>query len=345
MLIGHLTFAGLAELVLSGGLVAYLQRADPALLRATAPGSPTPAHRHPAAGGRSGRCGSGWRVLMTATPLGSAGGRHRLGRMGGGGFPRPAGPPADCRRVGSGRTAGRGAARSGTPRVPVDRADAGLRAAVPQEAGISGTSSRRCSASVCAADVAGGGLVRRRVPAQPPSSGDPRLSTNAGFLERNVAALAGTLDDAARADDTARRGGLAARAGPTRQDRRISRCSSWQRGRARLAVIGAFFALAVTLAALSRVPWRARCCGYGSGVLAFTGSIALPAVFLTPGPALLVLPGLRWTVTAHGLLAAHELVARAETTATLRCRAGADDAVGPSAQSLARPAGADGWRW
>jgi cobalt/nickel transport system permease protein len=32
MMIGHLTFAGLAEMLVSGGLVAYLQRADPALL-------------------------------------------------------------------------------------------------------------------------------------------------------------------------------------------------------------------------------------------------------------------------------------------------------------------------
>jgi cobalt/nickel transport system permease protein len=38
MLIGHLTFAGLAELVLSGGVVAYLQRAIPSLLELTAPG-------------------------------------------------------------------------------------------------------------------------------------------------------------------------------------------------------------------------------------------------------------------------------------------------------------------
>jgi len=35
MLIGHLTFAGLAEGVISAGLVAYLQVADPALLQAT----------------------------------------------------------------------------------------------------------------------------------------------------------------------------------------------------------------------------------------------------------------------------------------------------------------------
>ncbi len=35
MMIGHLTFAGIAEAVISAGLVAYLQAADPGLLRAT----------------------------------------------------------------------------------------------------------------------------------------------------------------------------------------------------------------------------------------------------------------------------------------------------------------------
>jgi cobalt/nickel transport system permease protein len=40
MMIGHLSFAGLAELVITGGLVAYLQRTDPRLLQLTAPGVP-----------------------------------------------------------------------------------------------------------------------------------------------------------------------------------------------------------------------------------------------------------------------------------------------------------------
>src|SRR6266540_6406891 len=39
MLLGHLTIAGLAELVVTGGVVAYLQRSDPALLKLTAPGA------------------------------------------------------------------------------------------------------------------------------------------------------------------------------------------------------------------------------------------------------------------------------------------------------------------
>lgn len=42
IMIGHLTFAGLAELVVSGGVVAYLQRANPSLLKLTAPGAPLP---------------------------------------------------------------------------------------------------------------------------------------------------------------------------------------------------------------------------------------------------------------------------------------------------------------
>jgi cobalt/nickel transport system permease protein len=40
MMIGHLTFAGLAELVLTAGVVAYFQRTNPALLLSTAPGAP-----------------------------------------------------------------------------------------------------------------------------------------------------------------------------------------------------------------------------------------------------------------------------------------------------------------
>ncbi|HEV2499267.1 MAG TPA: cobalt transporter CbiM [Terriglobia bacterium] len=39
MMIGHLTFAGLAELVITGGVVAYLQRANPILLAHAAPGA------------------------------------------------------------------------------------------------------------------------------------------------------------------------------------------------------------------------------------------------------------------------------------------------------------------
>ena len=70
MMIGHLTFAGLAELIVAGGVVAYLQRTDSSLLKLTAPDAP----------GNEGIEKSGWRVtrplwvalaaLMILTPLG-----------------------------------------------------------------------------------------------------------------------------------------------------------------------------------------------------------------------------------------------------------------------------------
>ncbi len=75
MMIGHLTFAGIAELVLSAGVVAYFQRTNPALLKLTAPGEL--AVEEPAGGTSS---PSTWRtlrplwmglaLLLVLTPLG-----------------------------------------------------------------------------------------------------------------------------------------------------------------------------------------------------------------------------------------------------------------------------------
>lgn len=73
MLIGHFSFAGIAELVISGGLVAWLQRADASLLKTTAPGAVE-------SGGIAEPAASAWAALrpmwiglaalMIATPLG-----------------------------------------------------------------------------------------------------------------------------------------------------------------------------------------------------------------------------------------------------------------------------------
>lgn len=49
----------------------------------------------------------------------------------------------------------------------------------------------------------------------------------------------------------------------------------------------------------------------------FTGLIALPVIFITPGDALFRVPLLNWTVTAQGLTSATYLISRVETTVTL----------------------------
>ena len=77
------------------------------------------------------------------------------------------------------------------------------------------------------------------------------------------------------------------------------------------------FAVAVLLAVLSRVPIRTLATRAWLGALFFTGMIALPAIFLTTGDALLRLPLLDWTITAQGLTSAIYLISRVETTVTL----------------------------
>jgi cobalt/nickel transport system permease protein len=74
MLLGHLTFAGLAELVISAGLVAYLQRANPDMLKLSAPGaeSDKAAERIAAKSGWAATrpLWLGLAIMMIFTPLG-----------------------------------------------------------------------------------------------------------------------------------------------------------------------------------------------------------------------------------------------------------------------------------
>jgi cobalt/nickel transport system permease protein len=73
MMIGHLTFAGLAEAVISAGLVAYMQVADPGLLQRTAGAGIDPASASTAlspSGGSLRRLWLAVALLMLLTPLG-----------------------------------------------------------------------------------------------------------------------------------------------------------------------------------------------------------------------------------------------------------------------------------
>ncbi|MEJ7606984.1 MAG: cobalt transporter CbiM [Bryobacteraceae bacterium] len=69
MMLGHLTFAGIAEFLVSAGVVAYLQRSDPSLLRHTAPrdtGASAPGATFPSAR----RLWIALAVLMVLSPIG-----------------------------------------------------------------------------------------------------------------------------------------------------------------------------------------------------------------------------------------------------------------------------------
>ncbi len=70
MMIGHLTFAGLAELIVTGGVVAYLQRTDSSLLKLTAPDAPNAEIMQKTGWHLTRPLWIGLAALMILTPLG-----------------------------------------------------------------------------------------------------------------------------------------------------------------------------------------------------------------------------------------------------------------------------------
>lgn len=138
-----------------------------------------------------------------------------------------------------------------------------------------------------------------------------------GFVERNVAALAATLEQAAAAEEIARNGGWLQSLDPRGKIIGFGALILAAVSVRHLAAVLALLLGAVALAAHSRIPLRLLGAQVWGGVLVFTGLIALPAIFLTPGRVIAEIPGVHWPVTAQGLRTAALLLARAETTATL----------------------------
>jgi cobalt/nickel transport system permease protein len=81
-------------------------------------------------------------------------------------------------------------------------------------------------------------------------------------------------------------------------------------------VLAALLVLAALVGALSRVPFRVMATRIWSVVFLFSGILALPSIFLTPGQPLFHVPLLGWTGTHQGLTTAAFLVGRAEASAT-----------------------------
>ena len=138
-----------------------------------------------------------------------------------------------------------------------------------------------------------------------------------GFIERSIESLRGALEHAQHCADTAEGGGVLQRLDP-----RVKLCgllplivAAVSVRRVEVTII--IWLGATLLGALSGIRPRVLATRTWLGVLIFTGAIALPAIFLTPGRTIWTMPLTGWAVTAQGCMAAGRLVARAETAATL----------------------------
>ena len=135
------------------------------------------------------------------------------------------------------------------------------------------------------------------------------------FIERTLSNLLATSQYAASAEQMALDGGVLQSVDPRVKVAGLFGLVFVVAASHELRVIGSIFIVAVLMALLSRIRAGRLTAWVWTPVLFFTGAIALPAVFLTPGRPIAAFGPL--LVTAQGLRSAMFLVSRAETAATL----------------------------
>jgi len=136
------------------------------------------------------------------------------------------------------------------------------------------------------------------------------------FVEKSIREFIDLLERALESEELARRAGLLQSLDPRVKVAGLLALVVAAAISRRLEVILLLFGVALALAAASRVPLRTLVARVWTGALLFTGLIALPAIFLTPGRAVAWIPFLNRAITAQGLRAAAYLISRVETTAT-----------------------------
>jgi cobalt ECF transporter T component CbiQ len=137
------------------------------------------------------------------------------------------------------------------------------------------------------------------------------------FIERTAGNLADALEHASSAGAQAETGGLLQSLDPRVKLIGLSGLILTAVSVGRVEVTLGILGIAAGLALCSHIPLRVLMTRVWLGVLLFTGAMAVPALFLTPGQPLARVPLLHWTITWQGAHTALRLVSRAETAATL----------------------------
>lgn len=138
-----------------------------------------------------------------------------------------------------------------------------------------------------------------------------------GFAERSLSTFVRVMSHALESEELARSSGLLQGTDPRVKVVGLLLLIIAAVVSRRIIIISGIFAIAVILALLSHVPVRTLAKRVWLGVLLFTGTIALPALFVTPGEVIARVPLLGWGITLQGTRTSAFLVARTETAATL----------------------------
>ena len=298
MMIGHLTFAGLAELMISAGVFAYLQRADPSLLRATAPDSPDREDAVPEVSARvwptARKLWIALGLLLALTPLGILAAGTAWGEWTAQDLARSTGrAPQGLERL------------SSLWNAPIARYAPGF---------IHGE-----AFGYLVSAIAGVGLIILLcVLAQwllSKADYAPRPARRS-FVERTIAGLLDIMDHAIFCEELARQDGFLQRLDPRVKLAGLLSLVVAAASVRRLWVLVLLLASAIAMAVLSRVPLRVLSTRVWLPALSFSGVIAIPAIFLTEGSVLYRIPIVHWAVSSQGLTTASYLLLRVLAAAT-----------------------------
>ncbi len=144
-----------------------------------------------------------------------------------------------------------------------------------------------------------------------------RRKSSFGFLEKTIANLGEILNHADQATLTSGEKGMLQQLDPRVKVGGALVLIVGAVSTSDLWVTGAVFLFSILMIALSRLSFRLYLERTWLGVLFFTGLIALPAIFTTPGVTIFHLPLLHWPISSQGVQSAWRLLARAETAATV----------------------------
>ena len=312
MMIGHLTFAGMAELVISAGVIAYLQRTDSEFLRFTAPDAPpsadpVSASDIPRLRRTSRKLWVALALVLILTPLGILAVGSAWGEWSAGDFSDSA------TRVQITAASGNHAPPSHVPaglrwlssfwKAPLDHYTPPFIQS-PHFGYFVAALVGVCLILILT--VVFGRVVSLR------SRGH-----RSRFIEGTLRSLLDRVQQALFAEEVARSKGFLQSLDPRVKLAGVGLLIVAAISIHRLLFLLALFGLAVLLGLVSRVSVTQLAKRIWIAVLVFTGTIALPAIFLVPGQTVFRIPVLHWAVTFQGLASAAFLTMRAETAATL----------------------------
>ncbi len=160
------------------------------------------------------------------------------------------------------------------------------------------------------------GETARALPARQPA-GRRKRAKGRSFVEKTLAGLSEALERSLYSEEIGAQRGLLQRIDPRVKLIGLLLLIIAAASAHTLPVLGAVFLVAVALALLSRISLRTLATRIWISALIFTGAIALPALFLTPGREIAHLPLLGWAISAQGSLSALFLIGRVLTSSTL----------------------------